>query len=72
VVVTAAETPAGVTIEVRNDGRLRGPASKCMGAGVGLTLLRARCLEHGGTIDSGALPEDGWRVALALVPECVA
>jgi signal transduction histidine kinase len=64
-------TPAGVRVEVRDDGARSGAAPGP--AGGGLTGMRERIGACGGELDFGPGPDRGWRVTawLALDPAAV-
>jgi len=49
-------------LEVRNDGARSG----VRGAGMGLRLATFEALQHGGVLEFGPTPDDGWRVRLVV------
>jgi signal transduction histidine kinase len=63
--VRVARDGDAVDVEVRDDGA--GAGGKAGGgAGQGLRGMRERAAAIGGTVESGAAPEGGWRVAARL------
>ncbi|MGN0064437.1 MAG: sensor histidine kinase [Nocardioides sp.] len=56
--------PAGVRLEVRDDGR--GAAAGSDGHGLGLRGMRERVDVHGGTLEAGPAPGGGWLVSARI------
>jgi hypothetical protein len=63
-VLTVTVGDSSVRIDAFNDGVA--PVSSGAGAGVGLRLLAARALDHGGFVSTGAATSDGWSTTLTL------
>lgn len=64
VVLTVEARERSVRVEALNDGVA--PDSGGFGAGIGLRLLAARALVHGGSVSTGAASADGWSTTLTL------
>jgi signal transduction histidine kinase len=62
--VAVARDAGTFKLEVRNDGA---GARNSASGGIGLRLAAFEALQHGGTVESGRVGDDGFRVAL-LVP----
>jgi signal transduction histidine kinase len=70
VVITVAHGPTALTIEVVDDGAGPSPAAPARplaGAGHGLAGMAERVRAHGGTVETGHLTPQGFRV-LARLP----
>jgi glucose-6-phosphate-specific signal transduction histidine kinase len=64
IVLTVTVGEQAVCIDAFNDGVAR--ASGVRGAGIGLRLLAARALDHGGFVSTRSADPDGWLTTLTL------
>jgi signal transduction histidine kinase len=64
IAVTVASDREQASVVVLNDGVT--PVRERAGAGVGLRLLAARALDHGGSVATGARHPDGWTTTLTV------